>query len=172
MKPVSEPTRQLHEALFGQLETPEIPQELATDGFFQGILERATDALAADIAPVFESLAPVAAPEDVCWQEVDESRGLAEQVDAVLPGPGHSEGAPGWMWARIREDLRDETRRLRRKSVRARRLRYAAAAIIVLSFALGTTFLVSDGTNASPEFVFLKDPGLQSVTDGLFGRRF
>lgn len=172
MKPVSDRTRQFHETLFGQLDAPEIPRELASQAFFEGILEHATDALAPGLAPAFESLVPVAAPEDACWQEVDESVDLAEHVDAVLPGPGHSHGAPGWMWTRIREDLRGETRRRRRKSARARLLRYAAAAILVLSFALGTTFLLSEGTNTSPEFVFREDPGLHSVTDGLLGRRF
>ena len=171
MKPVSDRTQQLHQALFEQLGAPDIPPELVSDDFLGGIYQHATEAAAAELAPALEGLTPLVAPEDACWQQVDECD-LSAEVEAVLPGPGSSAGAPGWMWSRIREDLRGETRRLRRRSARVRWMQYAAAAVVIVSLAFGTTFLLSDGTNDRPEIVFKRDLGLGSPSDSLFGRHF
>lgn len=171
MKPVSNSTRQLHEALFEHLDVPEVPKELASSKFLERIYERAIEAEASELAPVFDSITPLVAPEDACWQEVEETPELRGYVEAVLPGPDRSQAAPGWMWSRIREDLRRETGKLRRKSLVALRMRYAAAAVVVLSFGLGTTFLLSDGTNKPAQIVFREDPGLRTAADGLFGEK-
>ena len=175
MKSVSDRTQQLHQALFEQMDVPAIPPELAADAFLEGIYEHAADAASAELAPVMETLTGMVAPEDACWQDVADLD-LVREVDAVLPGPGAGPGAvagaPGWMWSRIRDDLRGETDRLRRKSARNRWTRYAAAAVVIVSLAFGTTFLLSKGTNQRPEIVFKRDPGLGQPSDSLFGSQF
>jgi hypothetical protein len=172
MKPASDHLQKFHESLLEGLGTPQIPAELAGDGFLQSIYAHAADAQAVECAAAMESLVSLEAPADACWQEVDDSLELSADVASALPGPAPSTAAPGWLWARIREDVRTASQPARRRSVRARWVRYAAAAVLVISFALGTTFLSSDGTNDRPQFVFLKDFSLRSATEGLLGRPF
>lgn len=172
MKPAPNHLQEFHESLFGRLAEPAIPDQLAGDGFLQRIYEHAAEAQAAECAAAMGSLPALEAPGDACWQEVDDSLELRADVDSALPGPGPSSEAPGWLWTRIREDVRAAARPAQRRSARAGWLRYAAAAVLVISFALGTTFLSSDGTKDRPQFVFQKDFSLRTATEGLLGRPF
>jgi len=172
MKPVSDQAMRQHATLLGQLAAPEIPRELRERSFYEGIVERASESVDPAVTQALASLRPLEAPQDVCWQDLEEVEGMSDRVEAALPGPQHARTTPGWVWTRIREDLHEEARAARSRGLRARISSYAAAALVIVSLALGTTFLVSKGTNESPEIVFREDPGLHSATDGLFGRRF
>lgn len=125
-----------------RLPKPTPPAELHTAAFYERILERATAAAARDIgAPILRAaFEPAGAGEDVSWVEAEASPLVTRALRSPVPA------TPGWLFARIRSDLR---------AARPVRLRptwtwVAAAAVLVVA----GLFAVRHGTPRPAELVF------------------
>ena len=136
--------------LLSHLGQPEIPSELSDEGFLAGIYERAAVDTAAPVAALLqEHLTPSIAPGDASWFEDEPTQEMRAAIEGMLP----SVDAPGWLWARVRQDMQAQ-RAARRPVVRPMRraVHFAAAALVLcaaliaLRGAFGSGFLESEGT--------------------------
>jgi hypothetical protein len=169
---VDDRIRRFHRHLLGELAaSPPMPAEMECDTFLERIYEHAAAAEASGLGEILTAaMAPVTAPEDACWREVEEPPNIRDRVAAALPAAD----TPGWLWTRIRTDMRGQRAALdvcRRKSLRSAGLRYAAAAAVVIGVCFGGVFLVKQGTNEPTKFVWVKDSTLNGASDILMGRR-
>ncbi len=117
-----------HAELLGKLEKPEIPAELSSRSFLDGIYERAARDMAEDLdSEVAESLSTrFEAPAELERQPVDPERFEPSPLREL-----ESVEAPGLMWPRLRADLRSWTAARRRHRTQRRVASSLAAAALV-----------------------------------------
>lgn len=142
--------------LLNQLARPKVPAALESREFRERIYERATEDLAArllDASGVASVLSPLRAPHDVDWAaavlEGFESGSVtadaASELASTLPP------TPGWLWLRIRGELRTNTGRHARP---ATRVWPRVAALLVAGVAIGLVIAsIRGGTGADREVV-------------------
>ena len=142
--------------LLSQLAQPKVPAALESRDFQERIYERVTDDLAArflgasGVEPV---LSPLRAPHDVDWAaavlEGFESGSVtadaASELASTLPP------TPGWLWLRIRGELRTSTGRHEHP---AARVWLRVAALLVAGVAIGLVITsIRSSTGADREVV-------------------
>lgn len=166
----------LHRDLLSALGPPSIPLELTHDNFLQSVYERAAEDAETELGPLLTaSLTPTPAPEDASWLEVHEPVDMSDRVQEALPGSP----APGWLWNRIREDLRAdsrerlaEARAARRNILSTRAIQLAAALVLCVVGAHFWITSLNSEQESSPvaRFVFEQSSSLV-IDDTLVGGR-
>lgn len=118
------------------------PAQLASRGFLDSVLERASRDSVGAIGPaeLRAAFAPLAAPKDVAWVEPAPSPLVARLLRGAPVGP-----TPGW----LRKPRGAFPPRARRRAVRL--AASLVAAIMLVALGLGAFY----GTTAQPEFVFV-----------------
>lgn len=154
-------------ALLRRLPRLQSPAAARSAAFLTEIHERAGDSLAEQLGPFLrKALQPRRAPGDAVW--VDEQGGSTELVGQVRSLPSLT--APGWLWGRIRVDLR-AWRSGRRRAARrpALRIGLLAAAVSIGAFLAWWDFSPQqEGTYpvAQPVFRLVADPLDAAVSGG------
>jgi hypothetical protein len=172
----------LHRDLLHGLNRPSIPPELAEEAFLHGVYERASQGAETELGPLLAaSLTPTEAPEDACWLEVHEPADMSVRVQEVLPGSA----APGWLWNRIRQDLRAvsqerqerqerqaSARPSRRKFMPTRAMQLAAALILgVVGARFWIVSLNSDEESSTLAGIVFEQSSSLVIDDSLLGVR-
>lgn len=126
---------------------PEVPAEVRDPGLLEAIHVRATQSMLREPGGMLLQGTygrPPVLPA-IPWPLQQDASGLARQ------GATSGGSAPGWLWTRIRDDLRQQVAKpvLRRRAVLA-----AVAASLVLALAL-SKFVGSDGSPADVQIVFI-----------------
>ena len=148
--------------LLRALPRPELPAALTSSAFLAGVYDRANAAVAA--SPLGDALregivpavAPPAGLEAAEWQHGTLDQAQAPSAAGELVASLGSTRAPGWLWARIRADLREATDANRR---RAGVLRMAAAA----AFLFAVSWAVRHDWGTSPRSPHVGAPDIELV---------
>ena len=116
------------------LAAPALPEELRSPGFLARIHESSLHRLEVGAAgqALQAGILPVAMPEDRGWEEA----AISKQPQLRALQQLEPKTAPGWLWARIRSDLRVGLSVQRRQHRRALALRVVAASLLVSGLAL------------------------------------
>ncbi len=145
------------------LASPPNPDELSSPGFLQRIYERAGQAAETQVRPVLgRVLTRQTAPTDADWLAAEDAEEVAGTLAQSLPnGP-----APGWLWMRIKSDVRAARIQGRRRAQVSRGIRVLgllAASVLVSVLAL-RPFLVTPETPGEQE---LSVPRFMTVAEPL-----
>ncbi|MCA8958832.1 MAG: hypothetical protein KDC87_22330, partial [Planctomycetes bacterium] len=157
-------TVRLHRELLRAMPAPVVPLDLHRPAFLEGVYARATDVLATDLGPLLcEGLPRVTAPDlpegGLC---IEEPAGVVRAVESLMPGAP----APGWLWARIRDDLATAAP-ARTRLRRTRAVGLVAAAAVLLALVGSAFFRTHGGTPDTSRIVFRLDPRLGQAGDAL-----
>ena len=141
-----------HARLLRGLPRPSVPKELRDPAFLEAIYERAVTGTSSDTgssdtgssdigdlgALLAEALPPLRAPEEASAGDLW-STPAADRPELVAHFDGsRDDRAPGWLWQRIRADLRRQQLD-RRRHAWVFRLKVAAAAAVFLVVGTGIT---------------------------------
>ena len=113
------------------LPRPSVPKELRDPAFLEAIYERAVTRTSSEGALLAEALPPLRAPEEASAGDLW-STPAADRPELVAHFDGsRDDRAPGWLWQRIRADLRRQQLD-RRRHAWVFRLKLAAAAVFLV----------------------------------------